>query len=82
VLFYKGQTPRDALTGKGTEGVTLAYGLANYDFYSGARDKADDQFKRIVDKHQNEWPAFAYIAAESEAARIAKAERKKKHKGK
>jgi tetratricopeptide (TPR) repeat protein len=82
LLFYKGLTPRDTLTGKGTDGVTLAYGLANYDFYSGANDKGVEQFKRIVDKQRNEWPAFSYIAAESEAARIAKTEHKKKKKHK
>ena len=71
------------MSGKGTDGVTLAYGLANYDFYSGAHDKGVEQFKRIIQKQQNEWPAFGYIAAESEAARIAKTERNKKtHKKK
>jgi tetratricopeptide (TPR) repeat protein len=81
LLFYKGQTPRETLTGKGSEGATLAYGVANHDFYSGARDKGIDGFKRIVDKQTNDWPAFGYIAAESEVLRITKAERKK-HKAK
>lgn len=81
LMFYKGQGQQDALTGKGPESATLAYGVANHDFYSGARDKGVAGFKRIVEKQQGDWPSFGYIAAESDVARIAKTEHKK-HKEK
>jgi tetratricopeptide (TPR) repeat protein len=81
LLFYKGEVSRTTLTAKGSEGVTLAYGLANDDYYSGLQDRAKVEFKEIVDKHGNEWPAFGYIAAEAELARIKNTERKK-HKAK
>ena len=80
LLSYKGESQED-LTGKGAEGATLAYGVANREFYSGDREKGIAGFKRIVEKQMNEWPSFGYIAAESDAARLVKPERKK-HKEK
>ena len=81
LMFYKGQLSAATLKDKGTEGVTLAYGVANHDLYTGSQDKAKAGFKQIVEKQAAQWPAFGYIAAESEMARFAKADRKK-HKGK
>ena len=72
LLFYKGEVKADALTGKGTEGVTLAYGLANRELCQGAHDKAKSGFKQIVEKRGDQWPAFGYIAAESDMARLTK----------
>jgi tetratricopeptide (TPR) repeat protein len=77
LLFYKGQQP-EPQGGKGAEGVTLAYGVANHEYYTGRVDKAKEGFKRIVDKQTDQWPSFGYIAAESEMARLAKASKKKK----
>jgi tetratricopeptide (TPR) repeat protein len=76
LLFYKGQQP-EPQGGKGTEGVKLAYGVANHEYYTGRVDKAKEGFKRIVDKQTDQWPSFGYIAAESEMARLAKASKKK-----
>ncbi len=81
LMFYKGQTSAAALTDKGTDGVTLAYGVANHELYSGSPDKAKAGFKQIVEKNVSQWPSFGYIAAEAEMARLAKAEHKK-HKDK
>src|SRR5206468_1910698 len=77
LLFYKGEIGKETLTGKGTDGVTFAYGLASHELYAGSRDKAKRAFKQIVDNQVAQWPAFAYIAAESEIARLPKAERKR-----
>jgi tetratricopeptide (TPR) repeat protein len=81
LMFYKGQTSAPALTDKGTDGVTLAYGVANHEWYSGSPDKAKARFKQIVEKSVSQWPSFGYIAAEAEMARLAKSEHKK-HKDK
>lgn len=73
LMLYKGATKPDALTSSLADGsldaVTIGYGIANWHFYSGRRDQAFTAFREIVDKHQNQWPAFGYIAAEAEVAR-------------
>ncbi|HEY7057061.1 MAG TPA: hypothetical protein VH458_11075, partial [Vicinamibacterales bacterium] len=71
-----------ALTAKDTDSLTYAYGLANRELWSGSHDKAKDGIKRIVEKRINDWPQFAYIAAEADMARIEKAEHKHKKKTK
>jgi tetratricopeptide (TPR) repeat protein len=82
LLFYKGEVPESALTAKDTDSLTYAYGLANRELWSGSHDKAKDGIKRIVEKRINDWPQFAYIAAEADMARIEKAEHKHKKKTK
>ena len=82
LLFYKGELPENQLTGKGTEGVIYAYGLANRELWSGAHDKAKAGMKRIVEKRMDDWPAFAYIAAEADLVRLQKGEHKHKAKKK
>jgi tetratricopeptide (TPR) repeat protein len=77
LLYYKGQGMKDTLSGKGVDAVITAYGLANQDLYTGAHEAAAAALTRIVDKQTVHWPSFAYIAAESELARIQKNVRKK-----
>ena len=46
--------------------MIYAYGLANRELWSGAHDKAKAGMKRIVEKRMDDWPTFAYIAAEAD----------------
>jgi tetratricopeptide (TPR) repeat protein len=82
LLFYKGELPENQLTGKGSERVIYAYGLANRELWSGAHDKAKEGMKRIVEKRIDDWPAFAYIAAEADLVRLQKGDHKHKPKKK
>lgn len=70
LMLYKGETKIDALTSSLAEGgldaVTIGYGVGNWHFYSGRRDQALATFREIVEKHETQWPAFGYIAAEAE----------------
>jgi tetratricopeptide (TPR) repeat protein len=74
LLVYKGiekaETLQQTLTSGGLDAVTLGYGLGNWHLYNGRRDQAVAMFREIVEKHANQWPAFGYIAAESELARM------------
>lgn len=74
LLVYKGiekaETLQQALASGGLDAVTLGYGLGNWHLYNGRRDQAVEMFKEIVEKNANQWPAFGYIAAESELARM------------
>ena len=72
LLMYKGlESPHTLLerSREGVEGVTIAYGVANWHWYNGRRDEAVALFRTIVDRHGAEWPAFGYVAAEAELAR-------------
>jgi tetratricopeptide (TPR) repeat protein len=80
LLFFKGELPESALDAKGSEGTIYAYGIANRALWSNDRDKAKDEMKRIVEKRENDWPSFAYIAAEADLVRLQKGEHKHKKK--
>jgi tetratricopeptide (TPR) repeat protein len=73
LLMYKGLQDADALLASAAEGgldaVTIAYGVANWHLYNARQDQADRLFRKIVDVHERQWPAFGYIAAEAELAR-------------
>ena len=74
LLVYKGiekaETLQQTLASGGLDAVTIGYGLGNWHLYNGRRDQAVAMFKEIVEKNANQWPAFGYIAAESELARM------------
>jgi len=71
LLMVAGEIAPEELEREGivttTDGVTILYGIGNWYFYNGQPEKADAIFRRIVDGDQ--WPAFAYIAAEAELVR-------------
>jgi len=52
------------------EGATLSYGLGNWYLYNGAEDRAREIFTGIIEA-RNQWPAFGYLAAEADLARMA-----------
>ncbi|HEU4693980.1 MAG TPA: tetratricopeptide repeat protein [Vicinamibacterales bacterium] len=74
LLVYKGiekaETLQQSLSSGGLDAVTIGYGLGNWHFYNGRRDQAVAMFREIVEKNANQWPAFGYIAAEAELARM------------
>ncbi len=47
--------------------ATVGYGLGNWRLYNGDRARAEELFRRIVSGKY--WPAFGFIAAETELAR-------------
>ncbi len=74
VLLYKGdKKPEDLLQVEGGDLeselalVTQGYGVANYYYYNGQKNKALALLQRI--RSTNYWSAFGYIAAEAELAR-------------
>lgn len=73
LLMYKGEVPEEEMTRaveEGLELVTLGYGIGNWHFYNGRRDKALETWGRVMSK-KDQWPAFGYLAAEAEIARLA-----------
>jgi tetratricopeptide (TPR) repeat protein len=65
--LYKGLIPVDSLlqteTGSPSNDA-VAYGLANWYFYNGEKEKAQEIMTGIVDS--SSWSSFGYIAAESD----------------
>ena len=76
LLMYKGEEKPEALLSsarsKGLDAVTVGYGVGNWHLYNGRQDRAMKIFTEIVENNQTQWPAFGYIAAETEIARARK----------
>ncbi len=74
LLFYQGKKQESELVNleKATdlEIATVGYGLGNWHLYNGNRAKAEEYFRRIVSGRY--WPAFGFIAAETELVRMGK----------
>ena len=71
LLMYKGEIEADELWDPESEdpaGVAIAYGVANWHFYNGREEQADEMFRRILEG--SGWAGFGYIAAEAEVARL------------
>ena len=71
LLMYKGEIQADELWDPASEdpaGVAIAYGVANWHFYNGRADQAEEMFRRILEG--SGWAGFGYIAAEAEVARL------------
>ena len=72
LLMYKGEVPEAEIlkaVDAGLDLVTIGYGVGNWHFYNGRRDKALETWGRIM-ADRAQWPAFGYLAAEAEVARI------------
>jgi tetratricopeptide (TPR) repeat protein len=71
-LFYKGEKKLEELLSEakteGLSGATVSYGIGNWYFYNGQKEKGIETFQKIVDG--KEWGAFGYLAAEAELARL------------
>ena len=71
LLMYKGEIEADELWDPESEdpaGVAIAYGVANWHFYNGRAEQAEEMFRRIL--AGSGWAGFGYIAAEAEIARL------------
>ena len=72
LLMYKGLIrPKELLDLEDATDLdlaTLGYGLANWYLYNGDRQRAIEVFERVTSGPY--WPAFGFIAAEVELARL------------
>jgi hypothetical protein len=69
-LFYIGELPLENLTNPEFSSImndAMAYGIGNWYFYTGEKEKAKEIFQKIMDGES--WASFGYIAAESDFAR-------------
>lgn len=68
-LLYKGELDVDSLLGAGGNdpgNAAVAYGVANWFYYNGDRERSDALLERLVSG--SSWSAFGYIAAEADLA--------------
>jgi tetratricopeptide (TPR) repeat protein len=68
-LFYKGEMTLAELLGDNEDnptGAAIMYGAANWHYYSGEPDKADEMLRELLST--DGWSAFGYIAAEADLA--------------
>lgn len=68
-LLYKGEMAIEdmmAANGDDPSNAAVAYGIANYFYYSGDRQRSDELLQRIVSG--SSWSSFGYIAAETDLA--------------
>jgi dipeptidyl aminopeptidase/acylaminoacyl peptidase len=71
LLMYKGEkTPEELLGGREdpTELATYGYGVGNWYFVNGEKERAVEVFRKVVAGQG--WPAFGFIAAEADLARL------------
>ncbi len=70
LLFYKGDLEENALVGNEASGTSEAvrYGVAHWYQYHGNLERAKTLYKALLE--DGHWPAFGYIAAEAEMARL------------
>jgi tetratricopeptide (TPR) repeat protein len=71
--MFKGEIPLDSLLASATgalDTVTTSYGVAAWHLGNGRRDRAVPLLSTIVDGTPEQWPAFGYIAAEADLARL------------
>jgi tetratricopeptide (TPR) repeat protein len=71
LLFYKGlKKESELIQDKMTdlEVATVGYGIGNWHLYNGDKEKAKEYFQKVVSTKY--WPAFGFISAETELARM------------
>ncbi len=78
LLLYKGTAPQESLKGaRGIDAVTIGYAAGNMYLWAGASAEGVKVLKLLLDKHADQWPAFGYIAAEADVARLDKPKRRR-----
>ncbi len=68
-LFYKGEMTMQELIGDNEDnpsGASAAYGLANWYYYTGEKEKATQHLEALL--ASSSWAAFGFIAAEADLA--------------
>lgn len=70
LLMVRGEkSPDDLITSDEWDGsAALGYGVGNWYFYNGQRDKGIELFRKVI--ATDAWAAFGFIAAEAELARL------------
>ena len=69
-LLYKDELSEEDITGENFSNImndAVAYGVANYYFYSGDKMKAKEIYEKILTGES--WASFGYIAAEADFVR-------------
>jgi tetratricopeptide (TPR) repeat protein len=72
LLHFRGDLPAEAVLpadGEGLGSVTALYGLGIHALLRGDEIEAMRRFQEILDR-PDQWPAFGYVAAEMEVARV------------
>ncbi len=64
LLFYKGELTEEELTGEGSAGDAITYGVGNWHLYNGNEERAREIFTDLLSGPV--WASFGYIAAESD----------------
>jgi len=73
LLVFKGVFEPDHLleiNSEAVENATLAYGIGNWHYMNGRTERAFEIWENLYDPESNQWPAFGFIAAEAELARM------------
>ena len=73
LLVFKGVFEPDHLLETGADALqnaTLAYGIGNWHYMNGRTERAYDIWQNLYDPKSSQWPAFGFIAAEAELARM------------
>lgn len=68
-LLYKGEMEIEemmAANGDDPSNAAVAYGIANYFYYNGDRQRSDEMLQRLVSG--SSWSSFGFIAAEADLA--------------
>jgi len=71
--MFKGELTVESLLPQGAAGldtVTTKYGVAAWHLANGRKDAALVLLREIVDGVPQQWPAFGYVAAEADLARL------------
>lgn len=63
-LFYKGLLSEDELTGDGSAGDAISYGVANWHYYNHDTERSRELLRDLLDNGM--WASFGYLAAESD----------------
>jgi len=63
-LFYKGLISEEELTGDGSAGDAIRYGVANWHFENHDVERAQNLLGSLLD--EGTWASFGYLAAESD----------------
>ncbi len=72
LLLFKGEMPEDSVLPPGErsslDDATVGYGVGAWHLVNGRRAQATPLFQRVLEG--TNWPAFGYLAAEAELARL------------
>lgn len=72
-LLYRGEISIDAMmiaNGDDPSNAAVAYGIANYYYYNGNKEKSDQMLRSILEG--SSWASFGYIAAEADVANLSR----------